>query len=84
MNIPRQQRFVVIGALGQRQSLEHVAQPCIRLFAVGFGRLNERIKQRTGFGTGWRVREEPGFAANNERPDGILDFVVVCALLRCI
>ena len=59
MNIPRQQRFIVIGALGKRQSLERVAQPCVRLFAVGFGRLNERINltkqlaRRRQCPTGW-------------------------------
>ena len=77
MNIPRQQRFIVIGVLCQGQALEHVAQPCVRLFAIGFGAFNERVKQRTGFGTGWRVREEPGFASHCERPDGGFNRIIV-------
>ena len=60
MNAPRQQRFVVIGRLCQRQALEHVDQPAVWIDPTALGGFNQRVDQRTGVRTSLGVGEEPG------------------------
>ncbi len=44
------------------QGAQHVAQPQIRLEAVGFGGFDQRVEQRAGARPGLGVREEPRLA----------------------
>lgn len=75
--IPRQQRFVVFHRGRLRQAFQWVAQPRIGLLAVGFGRLDQAVKLRTGRRTSGRVTEQPVLSADDKRADRALGGVIV-------
>jgi hypothetical protein len=60
--VPRQQGFKVFNRSRQRQALQYVAQPRIRLLAVGFGGFDQAVDLRTGGGALGRVAEQPVLA----------------------
>ena len=50
--------------------------------AIRFSGFDETVKGSTGMGPKRRICEEPVLAADHERPDGILNRVVVWAKVR--
>lgn len=60
--VPWQQGFVVQNRLCLRQSYKYVAQPPVRLLAVGLGGLDQTIDLRTDSDPFGHITEQPGFA----------------------
>ena len=48
--VPRQERFVILGSLCQRQRLEQRRQIAIRIDAIGLAGLDQRVKVGAGVG----------------------------------
>ena len=59
------------------QGAQHVAQPQIRLEAVGLGGFDQRVEECAGTRTGLSVREEPCLSPDHEGTDGVFGGVVV-------
>ena len=64
MQIPRQQGFHVFHRLGGGQVTHDAAQPGVGFLSIGFGRLQQRVNNGAGVGTGRRVAKQPGFATD--------------------
>ena len=73
----REQRLDLGEGGGARQRGEDVAQVGGGLEAVGLGGLDEAVEVRAGLGAADGVGEESVLAADDERPDRVLDEVGV-------
>ena len=77
LEIPRQEGLEVFDGGRGGQGAQHVAQPQIRLEAVGLGGFDQRVDERAGTCAGLRIREEPRLSADHEGADGVFGRVVV-------
>ncbi len=73
---PRQQSLIVVGGVRVRQTFEQRDEVLVRLNAVGFAGLHERIQVSGGVCAGDGVTEEPAPASNRERSDRVLTRVM--------
>lgn len=79
---PGQQRFEVLEARGAGKLRIQMRQVGVRLHAVGFGGLDQRVQVRAGACAGFGVAEQPVLAADDEGADRVLAAIVVCALSK--
>ena len=76
MQIPRQERIIIINRLGKRELFQNGLDPGVRLQTVELCGLYQRIEYGTGVSACWRIGKEPRSAAYNEGPDGIFGHVM--------
>jgi hypothetical protein len=77
LEIPGQEGLEMFDVGRGGQGAQHVAQPQIRLEAVGLDGFDQRVEECAGTRTGLSVREEPCLSPDHEGTDGVFGGVVV-------